>query len=337
MSGIERVASAKRACIVCNGELFTTVLSLEISVGGVGADRYNVVQSTICGYERTECLKRIPDIRLLYGPRYPPHQAQSVSDTIPGRSELSRLAAKCSGSLLYQTWVDPRFGSLPGPVRPGATALDIGCGVGLTLDRLKAQGWLTSGVEPVRSAAEIARQKGHRIYVDETETAGLPESSFDLIIMQHSIEHLPDPRRVLTECFRLLKPSGLMSVSCPNFDAIGRRVMRGAWTPLDVPRHISHFTPASLVRILSDSGFKPASIQFDNGSHTVTTSIGGLMRMKRLWRSEPIGASDAGSARANEGLDVPGVLNSVIDCLILPFLRLFRIQLKSAMVVLSTK
>ena len=67
--------------------------------------------------------------------------------------------------------------------------LDFGCGLGTWLDVLADEGWETWGIEPGPAQAEVAAAR-HRIVAD------IPtDAAFDLVLVNHVAEHLPDPRR----------------------------------------------------------------------------------------------------------------------------------------------
>jgi len=135
--------------------------------------------------------------------------------------------------------------------------LDIGCGKGNFLNAARHDGWSVCGIEPTRRSAEYAR-KEHGIDVIET---GLHESdiaanSFDVVSMWHVLEHLPDPRSVLNEINRILVEGGILIIAVPNIASLQAVFGRGKWFHLDPPRHVIHFSPEFLSRLLRQSGFQ---------------------------------------------------------------------------------
>ncbi len=140
---------------------------------------------------------------------------------------------------------------------PGARLLDIGCGNGRFLLQMRALGWDVSGVEPDAKSAAAAVAAGLKVRVGPLQTGLLPDAHFDAVTLNHVIEHLHDPIAVLRMALRSLKPGGALSVATPNFEAAGHRLFGPDWFPLDPPRHLVLFTPASLRRVLVRAGFEP--------------------------------------------------------------------------------
>ncbi len=155
-----------------------------------------------------------------------------------------------------------RFGSsdhLEPPAQRGQRFLDVGCGPGIGLAQAARLGWEAWGLEPSPGAAEAAAARPdvapERVVVGSLAEAGLPESSFDLVHLSHVLEHVPDPVEVLGAIHRLLTGQGRLRVFVPNFASVERRVFGRRWIGLDVPRHLFHFTPATIIQVMERAGF----------------------------------------------------------------------------------
>lgn len=123
-------------------------------------------------------------------------------------------------------------------VTPGARVLEIGCGGGGLLRMLRQTGARVVGVDTLEVALKLAQQRAwesgrqgeeeklslsplHRLspslaQVGETITLPFRADSFDAIIGQHVVEHLPDIDAALHEWKRLLKPNGRIALATPN-------------------------------------------------------------------------------------------------------------------------
>ena len=141
--------------------------------------------------------------------------------------------------------------------KAGGRALEIGCGTGTFLGFLKHHGWEVAGVELSARAAAVAKAElGVEVFVGPLEGAPFAADSFDYIHMSHVIEHLPDAARALREVRRLLRPGGEVYIETPNIDSLGYRQSGRYWLPLETPRHLFLFAPATLRRAASAAGLQ---------------------------------------------------------------------------------
>lgn len=151
-------------------------------------------------------------------------------------------------------------------MQPGSL-LDVGCGRGDIGAAFVRQGWRVVGVDPSASACAIARARGMEASVGTLGSIRYDDESFDVVVMSHSLEHVPDTPAELDRVHRVLRPGGLLVITVPNFACWQRERFGSAWFPLDLPRHRTHFTPRSLELVLSAAGFCAVSTQpaSDNG------------------------------------------------------------------------
>jgi 2-polyprenyl-3-methyl-5-hydroxy-6-metoxy-1,4-benzoquinol methylase len=138
--------------------------------------------------------------------------------------------------------------------------LDIGSGPGYFLLRGKERGWIVEGVEPSQQAAEYSRSHGLKIFeafLDQNTIKKL--GKYDVIHMSEVLEHVPDPRELLTNVLYLLNPGGMICVSVPNdynpFQCALR--VECGYEPWWVapPHHINYFDFDSLTSLLQKVGY----------------------------------------------------------------------------------
>ena len=135
--------------------------------------------------------------------------------------------------------------------------LDVGCGRGLLLDAFRRRGWQPQGTELSDQAARYARKvAGIPVETGRLEEIGFPENYFDAVTMWHVLEHVHDPRVLLAEVSRILKPGGVLLVGVPNFSGLEARIFRDKWFHLDVPRHVTHLTKSTLKQALHENGLQ---------------------------------------------------------------------------------
>jgi hypothetical protein len=70
----------------------------------------------------------------------------------------------------------------------------------------------------------------------------------------HVLEHVPDPVGMTRRMLEWLAPGGLLVVEVPNAGGLGARLFGRAWSGLELPRHLSHFTPESLGAVVRRAG-----------------------------------------------------------------------------------
>ena len=89
-------------------------------------------------------------------------------------------------------------------------------------------------------------RSGARVFVGNILDAPFPPESFDVITWFDVLEYLYEPRRVMARVSEWLKPGGIFYVLVPNVDSAEARVFRSYWHGLELPRHLFHYSPASL-------------------------------------------------------------------------------------------
>lgn len=203
--------------------------------------RFRVVRCRRCGLARTNPRPTPEAIGRFYPADYAPYQTAGGTAPPNRRGLLQRLADRANGT------------SMP-PLAPGA-ALEIGCATGSFLDRLKREGWRTSGVEVSPVAAAAAQQRGHDVWVGRVEATPLPSERPNLVCGWMVVEHLHDPVAALTRLHELSAPGAWLAISVPDFNAWGRRLLGEYWILVDVPRHLFHYTPATLDPLFARCGW----------------------------------------------------------------------------------
>lgn len=145
----------------------------------------------------------------------------------------------------------------------GGRVLDIGCGAGRNLYRLKGRGWSVIGIEPDAAAAERARTllDGSEIHVGILSDVSFEPASFDMILVSHVLEHVHNPLETLRRIFDLLKPGGFLLILVPNFNCVERKLTNQNWEQMDMPRHLYFYEPKTLRRYLEETGFRVNAVQ----------------------------------------------------------------------------
>lgn len=159
------------------------------------------------------------------------------------------------------------------PYRGGGRLLDIGCGGGSYLYRLKSWGWEAYGVEPSAAGAAQARSLGLNVHQGHIEEARFQDGFFDVVRLSHVLEHLTDPRGTFFEIKRVLKPDGLVYVTVPNTRSLNFWLFGQNWYGLDVPRHVVSYSPRTLKFLCDATGFEIVRMRYRSGPFNFVRSV----------------------------------------------------------------
>jgi len=145
--------------------------------------------------------------------------------------------------------------------RSGAL-LDLGCSSGSFLAYLRSAAWKLYGIEMSAEGARTAEAtSGAHVFVGDVLKAPFSPESFDVITCFDVLEHLYEPREVMARVSNWLKPGGIFYILVPNVDSAEGRIFRSYWHGLELPRHLFHYSPASLKFLAESVGLRLASLE----------------------------------------------------------------------------
>lgn len=149
---------------------------------------------------------------------------------------------------------------------PQGKLLDVGCGDGSYIQHMQGLGWDVKGVDFDFEAVSNARAKGLVVQLGDVMQQQYLDNTFDVITINHVIEHVPEPLGLLQECRRILKLGGKLVVTTPNAASWGHGLFEENWRGLEPPRHLHIFTPTSLAILIKQAGFKVIDLSTLTGS-----------------------------------------------------------------------
>jgi 2-polyprenyl-3-methyl-5-hydroxy-6-metoxy-1,4-benzoquinol methylase len=141
------------------------------------------------------------------------------------------------------------------PYRKTNKLIDVGCGIGYFLEVAKKRGWEIYGTEFTEEAVKICENKGAKMELGVLNPDNYEPESFDVVCSFEVIEHINNPRQELTNFNKLLRKGGLVYCTTPNFNAVERYQLGADWNVLGYPEHLSYYTPKTLKRVFTESGF----------------------------------------------------------------------------------
>jgi 2-polyprenyl-3-methyl-5-hydroxy-6-metoxy-1,4-benzoquinol methylase len=133
--------------------------------------------------------------------------------------------------------------------------LDVGCATGVLVEAATARGWHALGVDVSAFAIAQCRTRGLNVRQGDLSSTDLADASFDVAVLDDTIEHLLDPGHALDELRRVLTPGGVITLNTPNDGGWLRRVMGRHWFHCKPPEHLYYFSPTTLRALLEAHGF----------------------------------------------------------------------------------
>lgn len=153
------------------------------------------------------------------------------------------------------------------------------------------------GIEPDPRSIQTARSSGLR-NISESEMADAAfKHTFDRIVFWHVLEHLHMIKATLDRTRELLKPDGVLIIALPNIDSYDARRYGPHWIALDAPRHLYHFTPETLEKLLEKHGF--SVIDFSRWIPDTLYNVWYSEKLDRTIGKRPFGITGYTSAAGN--------------------------------------
>lgn len=211
-------------------------------------DRFTITKCTHCGLLFTNPRPTESTIGTYYdNPEYVSHTDTQDGFLFKIYRSVKRFSLKQKRVLLSK-------------LTEGRTVLDYGAGSGDFSNELSSNGWNVHAYEPDEKARTLIIQKNTTIKI-VSELNEIENNTIDVITLWHVLEHVHQLNETLKHFQRILKPSGKLIIAVPNHTSFDAEFYREEWAAYDVPRHLYHFNPETIIPLLSKLGFKFASLK----------------------------------------------------------------------------
>jgi 2-polyprenyl-3-methyl-5-hydroxy-6-metoxy-1,4-benzoquinol methylase len=142
------------------------------------------------------------------------------------------------------------------PYKQTGRLLDVGFGAGSLMEAAARAGWTASGVEVSEKAVEHVRQLGFDVFCGELADAHYPDGHFDVVTASEVLEHVPDPRSLVAEIARIVRPGGLLWATTPHARGVSSKALGLKWSVVSPPEHLQLFSRGSVTAMLKKAGFR---------------------------------------------------------------------------------
>ena len=146
------------------------------------------------------------------------------------------------------------------PYRSSVNSIcDIGFGAGTLLDAASQLGWLSFGTEYSEEAISMALRKGWRVHKGDL-IDGFLDGPFDVLTIVETLEHVQNPKELLSNSKKRLRAGGLLYGTTPNASSLNRRLLGGKWNVVSFPEHPVLLSTKGLKRLLKELGYTKIEI-----------------------------------------------------------------------------
>jgi 2-polyprenyl-3-methyl-5-hydroxy-6-metoxy-1,4-benzoquinol methylase len=141
--------------------------------------------------------------------------------------------------------------------RRGSRLLEVGSGMGHLVGQLEDT-FETYGMDLNHWAVNKSKEVVGKTQLQTASAQDLPfnDNSFNVVIIKHIVEHLPDPRKAIREIGRVTEKDGTLILATPNLDSLLKPWKGKSWIGYQDPTHISLMRPAEWVSFIEGAGFE---------------------------------------------------------------------------------
>lgn len=167
------------------------------------------------------------------------------------------------GRILYGRFPSEGLRSLSGVkgLHRGTRILDVGCGTGALLYRLRERGFQhLMGIDPWLRE-DICYPNGLTV---RRQSLGEVEGVWDVVMFHHSFEHIAEPEETLRQVSRLASPGGTCLLRMPVVPCYAWEHYGVNWVQIDAPRHLFVFSPLAIRLLAERTGWRLERITFDS-------------------------------------------------------------------------
>lgn len=264
-------------CRICHNADQNVIYNVKEMMLGI-RDQHEYFECSDCG-----CLQiaTVPENLPEYYPNddYYSYELIKPSSGIKGKliKQRDRFAATGKGLLgkiMQRIQPHDKLPSLlPTHINLDSKILDVGCGAGHLLHSMKEAGFKNLlGIDPFNekdiqypNGLTIVKNAIHDLPdSDSTDNHYGDNNGYDLIMFNHSFEHVFDQYEVLEKAHKLLKPGGICMLRIPTVTSWAWRHYAENWVQLDAPRHLFLHSIKSIHVLAENTNFRLEDVLYDS-------------------------------------------------------------------------
>lgn len=146
----------------------------------------------------------------------------------------------------------------------GSRLLEVGSGLGHLVGTLEDT-FQTVGLDLNHWAVKQSKAVVDKTDLQTASAEELPyaDSAFNVVIIKHIVEHLPNPAKAIKEIGRVTAKGGYLILATPNLSSLSRPWRGGDWIGYQDPTHISLKQPQEWLEMITNAGFRPIKVFSD--------------------------------------------------------------------------
>jgi len=235
-------------CPLCNSESIQK--QIEAQDFSISGELFEIDFCKECGFHFTQDHPDEADI----GPYYQSEDYISHSDTSKGL--INTIYHWVRKIMLKRKYL------LIKRENPDKNLLDIGCGTGYFLNYMQKKNYQVYGVEKEKDAREFAINNFDiPVTSPDNFLKQTQNEQYDIITLWHVLEHIQNFNEYLKSTYNKLNKDGILIIALPNHQSYDAKYYKQHWAGYDVPRHLWHFDPDTMEKVIKNHGFKISKLK----------------------------------------------------------------------------
>lgn len=133
--------------------------------------------------------------------------------------------------------------------------VDYGAGTGYFARAMQKKGWNVTAIEKSKQAREFSKEQFGFELLPEEALKDIESNTVDVVTLWHVMEHIQQIDDFWEELNRILEDTGIAIIAVPNCTSYDAENYGEHWAAYDVPRHLWHFSPSTIMRLGEKHGF----------------------------------------------------------------------------------